>query len=249
MSENKLVQLLNQYKHEHTIMETGKSLQIKPITTGMMKSVLQYEGVEEPNIIDSILDDIVNGCVVDTAFNIDDLTIQDRFELLIGIRKISKGDNYTFTIKCPQCGSESIQSVDLDTLELTPYKQIGDDKVVINDGLSLSFTHVRRGHQKEAFEIVKRMGKMTDLQMASETATYLYAFAIDGIYTKQGKLDDFSIEDKKEFLDNLEGDAYDGINKWFEDHNYGTKFKYSVVCKAGCGFNKEEDIPITGFFF
>jgi hypothetical protein len=251
MSENKLVQLLNQYDHEHTIMETGKVVKIKPITTGQMKSILQYEGDEDPSVVDRILDDIINGCVITEGFNVDDLTLQDRFDLLIGIRKVSKGSEYTFNIKCPVCSIESIQIVDLDKLEVTPYSKNIDRKIKINPKLTIHLDYIRRGHQKQSIELVEKMGKLTDNQKMSEVATYMYAFGMTKFETNVGEIKDISIEHRKEFLDNLGAESYEPINGWYEKNNYGIKFKHEIVCKAGskCTFRKEEDIPITGFFF
>lgn len=246
---NKLVQLLNQYDHEHTIMETGKPVSIKPITTGQMKAILQYEGSDDPTVVDKILDDIINGCVTSEGFDVDKLTLQDRFELLIGIRKISKGNEFVFNIKCPKCGVESIQNVNLDELVVTPYPTTIDRKVQINKALTVSLDYVRRGHQKQAIELVDNKS-MTDNQRRSEIATYMYAFGMIKFETNVGEVKDISIQDKKDFLDQLPANAYTVINDWFEKNTYGTKFKYTISCKAGtCGYTKEEDIPITGFFF
>ena len=251
MSGNKLVQLLNQYDHEHTILETKKTIKIKPITTGQMKAILQYEGSDDPSVVDRILDDIINGCVITEGFNVDDLTLQDRFHLLIGIRKVSKGSEYTFNIKCPMCGVESIQMVNLDDLEITQYPENIDRKIKINNNLTIHLDYIRRGQQKQCVDLVSKMGKLTDSQVMSEVATYMYAFGMIKFETKVGEIKDISIDDRKEFLDNLGADSYDPINNWYEKYDYGIKFKHTVVCKAGtkCNFSKEEDIPITGFFF
>lgn len=252
MSGNKLVQLLNQYDHEHTILETNKTVGIKPITTGQMKNILQYENEEDVSVVEKILDEIILGCVSSDGFNLDDLTIQDRFELLIGIRKITKGNEYSFNIKCPKCGIESIQLVKLDTLDFTPFPINIDRDIKINDKLTLSLDFIRRGNQKQASELVDGMGgKLTDSQKMSEIATFMYAFGISNVKTNVGELTDITIHEKKEFLDNLKASDYEVINDWYEKNTYGTNFKYKVKCNAGtsCDYEKEEDIPITGFFF
>jgi hypothetical protein len=250
MSGNKLVELLNQYSDQHTILETGKQLGIKPITTGQMKAILKYEGEEDATLVDKILDDIVVGCVTTPDFNIDDLTLQDRFELLIGIRKVSKGSIYNFNIKCPKCGVESIQAINLDELEVIPFPKDIDRKIVINNNLFVYMDFIRRGHQKQSVDIVESMDGLTDNQKRSEIITFMYAFGMTKFETKVGEIKDITIENKKEFLDNLGAKYYDIINGWYEKYTYGTKFKYTAMCKAGtCGWKKEENIPITGFFF
>jgi len=248
MSENKLVQLLNQYEHEHVVLETGKTINIKSITTGQMKSILQYEGNDDPSIIDMVLDDIIMNCVSSPGFQIDDLTLQDRFEVLIGIRKITKGDTYTFNIKCPKCKTESIQGIDLTELELIGYPADINKKVVINHNLTISLDFIRRSHQKESVRYVDKIPNLTENQKTTEIATAMYAYGMVGFETKNGILSDISFEDKIEFLDSLDEKAYGIINDWYEKYNYGTKFKYTVKCKS-CEFTKEEDIPLAGFFF
>lgn len=252
MSGNKLVQLLNQYDNEHTILETGKTIGIKPITTGQMKNILQYENEEDISVVEKILDEIILGCVSDDSFDIDGLTLQDRFELLIGIRKITKGNEYSFNIKCPKCGVESIQLVELDKLDFRPFPVNINREIKINDKLTLCLDFIRRGHQKQASELVDGMGsKLSESQKMSEIATFMYAFGISKVKTSVGELTDVTIHDKVEFLDNLRASDYDVINNWYENNTYGTNFRYKVKCKAGgnCDFEKEEDIPITGFFF
>lgn len=253
MSKNKLVQLLNQYDHQHTVAETGKVLNIKPITTGQMKSILQYEGNDDPMLVDKVLDDLIDGCVVTEGFNVDELTIQDRFELLIAIRKISKGSVYNFNIKCPECGVESIQAVNLNDLEVVPYPVDIDknNKIQINNNLFVELGYIRRGHQKQSVDLAKAMGELNDSQLMSEIATFMYAFGMVQFSTKQGPLAEFDVQERKEFLDNLSAESYDIINDWYDKNDYGTKFVYKLKCKAGdgCTFEKEEDIPMTGFFF
>ena len=103
MSENKLVSHLNIYNHIFTIPSSKKVVTYKPISTGQMKRLLIYENNKNPLIIEQVLDDLIIGCVITEGFDIDVLTLQDRFDLLIEIRKQSKGNDYTFNFKCPTC--------------------------------------------------------------------------------------------------------------------------------------------------
>lgn len=249
MSGNKLVDLLNVYNHDHVILETGVPVVIKPITTGQMKGILQYEGNDDPSVIDDVLDGIINGCVVTEGFDVDSLTLQDRFELLIGIRKVSKGSMYTINTKCPKCKSDVIVGVNLDELEVIPFQQPSENSIRVGGGnLTLVLDHIRRGHQKESTDLVDKMGNLTDNQRRSEIATYMYAFGIKEVRTNQGEIKDISVDDKKGLLDELSASDYDKINDWYTKYNYGSVFKYTIRC-GSCGYSKEEGIPLTGFFF
>ena len=248
MSGNKLVDLLNQYTHEHTIMETGKVIGIKPITTGQMKSILRYEGEENSSVVEKILDELINGCVTTEEFSLDNLTLQDRFDLLIAIRKATKGDLYSFNWKCTECGDTSIQAVNLNDLELKPFPTDIDNKVKVSERLTLNLDFIRRGDQKESEQLVENIKGLTDYQKVSETATYMYAFGIKDVESNVGKLEGISIQDKVDFLNQLGEKEYNLINDWYNKYNYGTEFKTTLKCRH-CGHEEELALPLTGFFF
>jgi len=233
---NQLIQFLNPYSKKVELPSIGKSVEIKPITTGQMKKILSYEDGNDPFIIEDILDDIITGCVVDEWFNVDDITIQDRFTLIVEIRKITKGNTYTFNIDCPKCRTELINNINLDELEFVPYPEKIDPVVKLTDALSVDMKYTTRGIQKEAIKLVNGIPNLTIEQLET-------------FYTPTGEITDVSIEDKKELLDNLSESIYDNINEWYKKFDYGVKFKYQPSCRF-CGWKgEEEDIPLTGFFF
>jgi hypothetical protein len=246
---NQLIQFLNPYSKVVELPSISGSVEIKPITTGQMKKILSYEDNDDPFIIEDILDDIVRGCVTTEGFDIDNLTIQDRFLLLVEIRKITKGKDYTFNIDCPECKTELINNIDLDTLEINPYPDNIDTKVKLTDALSANLTFITRGMQKQAVEIVRSNKSLNEDQQMAEMATYLYALAITTFDTPAGEITDSPVEDKKELLDNLSETSYQAINDWFNKYDYGVVFKFKPFCRF-CGWKgKEEDIPVSGFFF
>jgi len=246
---NQLIQFLNPYSKQVDLPSIGKPVEIKPITTGQMKKILSYEDGNDPFIIEDILDDIITGCVVNEWFNVDNITIQDRFTLIVEIRKITKGNTYTFNIECPKCRTELINSINLDELEFIPYPEKIDPIVKLTESLSVSMKYTTRDIQKEAIKLVNGIPNLTIEQKMAEMATYMYALSMETFYTPTGEITDASIEDKKELLDNLSEDVYENINEWYKKFDYGVKFKYQPLCRF-CGWkNEEEDIPITGFFF
>jgi hypothetical protein len=246
---NQLIQFLNPYSKVVELPSISGSVEIKPITTGQMKKILSYEDNDDPFIIEDILDDIIRGCVTTEGFNLDTLTIQDRFLLLIEIRKITKGKDYTFNLDCPECKTELINNIDLDTLKVKPYPDNIDTRVKLTDTLSIHLTFITRGMQKQATDIVRNNKSLNDDQKMIEMATYLYALAITSFDTPAGEITDASLDDKKELLDNLNESTYQAINDWFDKYDYGIEFKYKPSCRF-CGWEgKVEDIPLSGFFF
>jgi hypothetical protein len=113
-------QYLNYFEFDTTLPGSGDRLKIRPITTGMLKRLLLYENAtEEQGIIEDALDDLLGQCVISKDFKIENQYLQDRFFLLAELRKITKGNLYTFQAVCPKCNSQSSQTIDLTKLKLT----------------------------------------------------------------------------------------------------------------------------------
>ena len=242
-----LVQYLNQYKNTFKIPSNNKSIDIRPITTGQMKNLLMYEDNNDPFIVDGILDDIINGCVITEGFNIDNLTIQDRFSLLIEIRKISKGEVYQFQWKCPECKTINNGSINLDELEIIPFKSDVETKIEILPGFSVFLDYVRRKYQKQALSIVNNIDNLSSKQKLIEIATYTYALAMKGFETPDGQNTEPTLDMKVELLNSLDNKLYSKIVKWYSDNNYGIVFKHNFSC-INCKHKQLLDIPISSFF-
>ena len=234
MSENNLIQFLNQYSISVHLPSINKNVEIKPITTGQLKKILSYEGIDDTFIIEDILDDIINGCVITKDFN---------------IRKITKGNEYTFNIRCPKCNTDLINNINIDELENVPYPTNIDNKVILTDTLSTYVTFITRGMQKQAVSIVKKNKRYNEEQKIAEMATYVFAMGMTKFDTPAGEITNSSIEDKKELLDSLSENVYDIINKWYEKYDYGIKFKYKPKCRFCNWEEDEQEIPLSGFFF
>ena len=107
---------VNAYEFETVLPGNGKTVTFKPITTGQIKRLLLYETSNDSDSIEKSLDNVITECVIDDGFNIDDLYLQDRFYLLLDLRKATKGNTYSFQSKCTKCDSQSAQSINLSTL-------------------------------------------------------------------------------------------------------------------------------------
>jgi uncharacterized protein (UPF0179 family) len=111
---------INSYVFETDLPGSGMSVSFKPVTTGQIKKLLLYETTEDPMAIETALDDMINECVVKPdGFNTHDLYIQDRFYLLVEIRKATRGATYQFQTMCTSCDSQSQQNINLSSLPVT----------------------------------------------------------------------------------------------------------------------------------
>lgn len=114
---------LNMYQFDTKLPGSGRELKIKPITTGQLKRMLMYENVMDMGKIEEALDTLITECVLSKDFDVNELYLQDRFFLLTELRKVTRGNMYTFTAFCnnPMCGSQYVHTIDLSKLPMRPF--------------------------------------------------------------------------------------------------------------------------------
>ena len=240
---------LNVYEFETVLPGSGETVKFRPITTGQLKQLLVYENETNPIVVEKALDEtLITSSVISEGFNINNLYLQDRFFLLVEIRRKSKGDNYQFEYVCPECKSQSVQNVKLNELKVTSIPEDIKDIVEIDKNLSVKLAHVTRGGQKEAYKNIKNIKKLTDTQRITEMSLFTHAASIQSIIVPEGEITDATIMDRKYLLENIPTNAYEKIRDWFSDNNFGMDFNYTIACK-GCDHEEILDIPIENFFF
>ena len=248
MSEVKFVDikgLLDTYEFPYTLPGSRRELLIKPITTGQMKKILAYEDETDPFIVEEALDKLITDCVVSPDFNIYELYLQDRFSLLLEIRKVTKGDIYEFNYKCPKCRAENADSLVLSEL---PVKTLNreDNVITINDKLQFEVDFPTRYDQKDAV-MRTRDKKLGYSERIVEVQTGTYANCIHKVHTQDGILEAVPFEDKIYILDNISGDVFESFTKWFETHDFGIDFSKEISCNS-CHHSEKMTIPLSDFF-
>ncbi len=249
MSENKAVDirgLLDTYEFRCTLPGSGEELLIKPLTTGQMKKILAYEDETETHVVENALDKLISDCVVTEGFDIDDLYLQDRFYLLLEIRKVSKGSKYSFNFKCPKCSVDNIADFSLDDLPVTS-KPESDNVIEINEKLSFEVDFPTRRDQKDAMNRYKDRTDMSNREKEIEIMTGTFANSIRRVHTKEGILEDVPFEQKTFILDNIPTETFDKFKDWFDVNDFGVKFEAEVGC-IHCSFRESTTIPLSGFF-
>lgn len=111
---------LNTYVFETDLPGSGLAVSFKPVTTGQIKRLLLYETTNDPLSIEAALDTLIEECVIKPEnFKVSGLYIQDRFFLLVEIRKATRGATYMFQTECASCGSQTQQAINLSELPVT----------------------------------------------------------------------------------------------------------------------------------
>lgn len=248
MSEIKTVDirgLIDSYEFPYTLPGSGKELLIKPITTGQMKRILAYEDETDPYKVEEALDRLISDCVINKDFDINGLYLQDRFSLLLEIRRVTKGEEYEFNWRCPKCKTSNVAVVLLSEL---PVKTLNRDGNVlkINDKLKFEVDFPTRADQKDAvLRASKKNLKLRERQVEVQTGTF--ANSIKRAHTPEGILDNISYDDKVYILDNITSDIFENFTKWFTEHDFGVDFTKEIGC-VGCDNKERVDIPLSDFF-
>lgn len=116
---------INTYVFDTQLPGSGLEVSFKPVTTGQLKRLLLYETTEDPLSMEQALDDMIEECVIKPeGFNVKDLYIQDRFFLLIEIRKATRGATYNFQTICTSCGSQTQQAINLSDLPVVKLNKL-----------------------------------------------------------------------------------------------------------------------------
>lgn len=249
MSELKSVDikgLLDTYEFPCKLPGSGDELLIKPVTTGQMKKILAYENETDPSIVEDALDRLIESCVLTEGFNINEIYLQDRFYLLMEIRKVSKGASYNFRYRCPVCGVENFKVVNLNDLNVKTFEKC-DNIIKISDKLKFEVDFPTRGEQKDAVGKVKKLLNLSPHEKEAEIVLYTFANSVIKVHTPSGIVDDVAFEDKLYILNNISSGVFDEFKKWFGDNDFGLEFKTKVTCTNG-DFEKDMDISLSDFF-
>jgi hypothetical protein len=238
---------LNAYEFETVLPGSGEEVKFRPITTGQLKKLLVYENENNPMVIEKALDELISSSIISEGFNINNLYLQDRFFLLVELRRKSKGNKYQFEYKCPNCGSQSIQNIDLSELPVKKLEENINNVIEISDKLSIKVSHVTRGKQKEAYAQIKD-NTLSDTQRITEMALFTHAASIDSIIVPEGEIKDASLIERKYLIENISSESYGEMRKWFDENDFGMDFTYTIRC-TGCEQTEKIDIPVENFFF
>lgn len=246
---------LNVHEFETVIPSTGKKVKFKPITVGQLKKLTAYGESADLKMQEQILDNLISSCIIDEDFNVDDLIIQERIDIIVDIRRQSIDNVLEFTTRCPKCNVQGIQKIDLNNLENILYKNIKHkEHIDINDNIRVKIGHIKRSEQKEAFASININNKneteiLTDLGLATTAAS------IKEIQVRENKESEFvtqeevTIQDKMFLLEGLNSKIYSKISNWQEDNEFGIKLAYKIRCiSKDCGHEETVRLPMSNFF-
>lgn len=236
---------LNIYEKDIPLPSSKEIVKIKPLTTNQIKKLLVHEN--ETDLIggEKILDDVLRLSVVseDKEF-LKTLFLQDRYYLFVEIRNLTKGSQHTYSFTCPSCSGQSIQSIDLKSLEIKDMKAITETVDIVNGTLKLHMRYVTRGMQEEAYATIDP--KLPNSEKQVEMALANMAQAIEFVETPDGK-DEPTIKEKMDLIGDIPSHEYERLKDWFMDHDFGINLNVVTKCPY-CSFEEKHSLPLNNFF-
>lgn len=238
---------INVYEFSCELPGSGQEVTFKPVNTGQLKKLLTYEKEKNLLLQEQALDDLISSSVLTEDFNSDDLYLEDRFFLLVEMRKKTKGEVLEFTLTCPKCNSQSLNRVDLNSMPIKQLDKEADLTVDLVNDVKIHLRRVKRKHQKEIKPSFLKPN-LSNLQITAEMQTLFHACAIDKVETPDGIDENINMTDKVYLIDNIPTSEYDKIRNKIEDISFGLDLTYKVKCRA-CNFEQDTIVPVENNFF
>lgn len=209
---------VNVYEFSCILPSTGEEVRFKPLTTKQIKKLLVYDDESDILQIVNALNDLVSSSITTDGFNIDNLYLKDRLNLLVEIRKKTKGETFEFQFKCPDCGAQSYNVLDLDSLE-SKQKDNELGNLQVNDDISIEIDHIKVSNEKEVIKNINK--KLSDTEKNFEYQINLLASSIQSVIHPGGKDEDIPFEDKVFLINNTPNNLLQDIGNWLSDNWFG----------------------------
>jgi hypothetical protein len=241
-----LSQYLNVYRFSAELPGSGVKVNFKPISTFMLKELVSFDG--DP---DDALDKLINSCVTDDGFEVKDLTLQDRFFLLVELRKRSKGSEYNINYDCVSCNGQVIDVINLDNLKVTKLSDTTIDyKVKLDDNITVELKLITRNTGIQASKLSEefiKSGKYKQSNKTLDDTILSYLLSIVSINTPSGNIDNPDINQILLLFEQGPSFFYDRIVKWYESLDFGVEFKIDLICPH-CSKKEKIEVPLENFF-
>lgn len=246
---------LNVFEFETILPGTGEKIKFKPLNVKTLKRLLAYNIDDvtkfnelDPDVVTEIFDDLIINAVTTENFNMLDLYIQDRYHLLLEIRKKSKGETEQYKITCPKCGSQTIQKFDFEDIKSRDRREDVDFKINITPDITLMMRYPTREDEIEALQTWRADMDMSKplKERAADAALFIEAQHINEIITPNGS-EEVTIFDKKYLLEEIPQELYMVIQDWRKDNDFGPLMEMDVKC-AQCDFIAKQDVTNLDFF-
>ena len=239
---------------EVVLCKSGRSVLVKPLKVREKKELLKALESKSEIIINKALDDILEVYVIASDgedFNVRDLSIQERYQLLVYIRA-ANGDKTTKIVhQCPKCEhvNKDIEFNMVQDLTVKTYEEPKNGKVAMlcNDKVEVHFDVIYRKDEVQAEEYIKKnkLKTMTDRLVIMIASSVREVYYVDG-----GKRQEVSFKDFKEkidFIEDLPTSELNTLSAAINELDFGVKMPFDFHCEK-CDYEEKQEVGITVFF-
>jgi len=193
-----------------------------------------------------LADKVLQKCIESQCLPVNELLLTDKFYLLLCLRSISYGPEYSFKIKCASCDMEFVHSITLP--EGLCLKSATKNDVEPFDvklpvcGKTVSLRFLRGTDEEEIENYVKQLPSQK-----SDDGDSSYAFRLSRFISKiDGQ--DTGVLEKLSFCEELIGMDSLAIRKGVAQHETGPVMTIKAKCPS-CRAEIQTDLPFTNEFF
>lgn len=195
----------------------------------------------------TVLNQLIKNCIVDCPVRFEDLLVSDSFYILLCIRNVSFGSDYSFNLTCPKCNTKFRKEVlvpnSLKIIALTPE----DDNEPYEVTLPLSEDKItfRLLRIKDESEIRRYSQSQYSRSVTPGDPSYCYRLAMYLQTVNGEKLDAVR---KLEYIENLIAKDSLVLRNNIDKREFGAELDISFDCPS-CGFSDSSTMPFDREFF
>lgn len=196
----------------------------------------------------SAADRILERCLVECPIPIKDMLLTDKFYLLLYLRSISYGTEYSFQIQCPACGTKYQHTVEL--VKGLQLRMASDEDgepfdVKLESGKVLSLRFLRSSDEEEILRYVEQINRKQQKNVEDEDPSYEYRLS-KHISAIDGKA--LNALEALAFVETLTGKDSLIIRRAIAQQESGVSMGISARCPA-CTYTHDTVLPMTSDFF
>lgn len=235
---------------------SGEKAFVKPLKVNDKKEVLKAIESKNEALVNKVFDNILQKYVEfeNTSTNYENITLQERFQLLTYIRTANGDKEASIAHQCPECNKVTKDiTYDLSELHLKIYDGKSEDEVVVipldaNNRVEILIKPLSRSDERTVEKYCKneKIETMTERSMVYIAASIKKINVIIDNNKNSVDLSDFS--KKVEYYKKLDGSTDDKIKEVVKRFDFGVKMPLDFTC-SHCGYHEASDEVNVAVFF
>ncbi len=215
------------------------------------KQLLKSIESKDEDAINRNLDVIIEKYVrFEPEISSDNITVQERYQILTYMRRAAAGDSVRIVHQCPECEKVNTDiDYELSNMKVDMFDNSKDIQNVVKVGkkISVYLGPMTRKDEKQIEAIIKKKNV--------KSSTEKHIISLIGIIKKIEMTEDdivgevnLSSEEKLEFYENMGQEFIDKVIEYMKSIQCGVKLPFDFTCKH-CGYhNSEEEASVASFF-